>query len=450
MARRKKSEAAGVVRISAEELVTVPVAELVPYEHNARTHSDEQVERLRRSLREFGFVAPILIDEERRVIAGHGRLLAAQAEGMESVPCVRVGSLTEAQRRAYILADNRLAEDAGWDEEALRFELDEIAALDFDVSLTGFDVEPGKPIHVREHDREKAGRKKDTPEHFWGDDGEEPEADEEYDAFVDKFRRKLTTDDCYTPENIYQAIRDWAVKHYDLGDAPILRPFYPGGDYEHEDYPEGCVVIDNPPFSILSQICRFYDEHGIRYFLFAPTLTLFSTNSGKSNYVPVSAQVTYDNGARVNTSFITNLGGWRVEISGELFSLMDEADKRNRSENRIELPGYIYPRNVLCVQDFDLAKHGQSLCFSDEDLCFTRALDAQKEKGKAIFGSGFYLSEFAASQKDKAEEAALEVMSARLSAISDAQQKDRISADGKIIWPLSDREKAIVKSLGKH
>lgn len=149
MARRKKSEAAGVVRISAEELVTVPVAELVPYEHNARTHSDEQVERLRRSLREFGFVSPILIDEERRVIAGHGRLLAAQAEGMESVPCVRVGSLTEAQRRAYILADNRLAEDAGWDEEALRFELDEIAALDFDVSFTGFDVEPGKPIHVR-------------------------------------------------------------------------------------------------------------------------------------------------------------------------------------------------------------------------------------------------------------------------------------------------------------
>ena len=195
MSKRAKDK---TVRISAEELITVPVAELVPYEHNARTHSDEQVERLRRSLREFGFVAPILIDEERRVIAGHGRLLAAQAEGMESVPCVRVGSLTEAQRRAYILADNRLAEDAGWDEEALRFELDEIAALDFDVSLTGFDVEPGKPIHVREHDREKAGRKKDAPEHFWGDDGGEPETDEEYDAFVDKFRRKLTTDDCYT------------------------------------------------------------------------------------------------------------------------------------------------------------------------------------------------------------------------------------------------------------
>ena len=102
-----------------------------------------------------------------------------------------------------------------------------------------------------------------------------------------------------------------------------------------------------------------------------------------------------------------------MEISGELFSLIDEADKRNRGESRIELPGYIYPRNVLCVQDFDLAKHGQSLCFSDEDLQFTRALDAQKEKGKAIFGGGFLLSEAAAAKKSKAEEAALEVMSAR-------------------------------------
>lgn len=202
MARRKRSEAAGAVRISAEELITVPVAELVPYEHNARTHSDEQVERLRRSLREFGFVAPILIDEERRVIAGHGRLLAAQAEGMESVPCVRVGSLTEAQRRAYILADNRLAEDAGWDEEALRFELDEIAALDFDVSLTGFDVEPGKPIHVREHDRAAAGEGEEPPEAEDDDyDGQVPETCPYHPGDVFKLgRHLLVCGDCTDEE----------------------------------------------------------------------------------------------------------------------------------------------------------------------------------------------------------------------------------------------------------
>ena len=192
MAKRKKPETAGAVRISAEELVTVPVAELVPYERNARTHSEAQVERLRRSLREFGFVAPILIDEERRVIAGHGRLLAAQAEGMESVPCVRVGDLTEAQRRAYILADNRLAEDAGWDEEALRFELDAIAALDFDVSLTGFDVDPGKPIHVREHDRAAAGEGEEPPDaEDDGYDGEIPDTCPYHPGDIFRFGRHL-------------------------------------------------------------------------------------------------------------------------------------------------------------------------------------------------------------------------------------------------------------------
>ena len=431
MARRKKTEAAGVVRISAEELITVPAAELVPYEHNARTHSDEQVERLRRSLREFGFVAPILIDEERRVIAGHGRLLAARAEGMESVPCVLVSNLTEAQRKAYILADNRLAEDAGWDEEALRFELDEIAALDFDVSLTGFDVEPGKPIHVREHDREKAGRKKDAPEHFWSDDGEEPETDEEYDAFVDKFRRKLTTDDCYTPENIYRAIRNWAVKHYGLGNAQILRPFYPGGDYEHEDYPDGCVVIDNPPFSILSQICKFYDEHGIRYFLFAPALTLFSIASGECNYLPMSCRITYENGADVRTSFVTNLGKWKIETCPELWAEVDRINKENVRGDEVDLPIYTYPDCVMTPIRIAPTARYTAPQVLPEDAAFTRALDAQQEKGKAIYGGGFLLSEKAAAEKAAAEKAA-------------AEKK------AKYVWVLSEREREIAKKLGKH
>ena len=436
MARRKRSEAAGAVRISAEELVTVPVAELVPYEHNARTHSDEQVERLRRSLREFGFMAPILIDEERRVIAGHGRLLAAQAEGMESVPCVRVGSLTEAQRRAYILADNRLAEDAGWDEEALRFELDEIAALDFDVSFTGFDVEPGKPIHVREHDREKAGRKKETPEHFWGDDGGEPETDEEYDAFVDKFRRKLTTDDCYTPENIYQAIRDWAVEHYGLGDAPILRPFYPGGDYEHENYPEGCVVIDNPPFSILSQICRFYQERDIRYFLFAPALTLFSIAAGECNYVVSSTTIIYDNGALVRTGFVTNLGAYKIEACPDLYQIVDKINAENIAETSEELPGYTYPDCVISAAPIAKTAKWEALQILPEDAVFVRALDEQRECGKAIYGGGFLLSEKAAAEKAAAEKAAAE----------------KAAAEKKTehVWKLSKREREIVERLGKH
>lgn len=110
--------------------------------------------------------------------------------------------------------------------------------------------------------------------------------------------------------------------------------------------------------------------------------------------------------------------------------MIDEADKRNRGESRIELPGYIYPRNVLCVQDFDLAKHGQSLCFPMR-IFNLHELWMPKRKRQGHFGGGFLLSEAAAAKKSKAEEAALEVMSARFAAISESQQNSRMSADEK-------------------
>ena len=104
----------------------------------------------------------------------------------------------------------------------------------------------------------------------------EQEETAEYKAFVDKFKPKKTTDDCYTPALIYEAVKDWACKEYNIASDKIVRPFYPGGDYENYEYPEGCVVLDNPPFSILSKIIAFYLERGIAFFLFAPTLTAFS------------------------------------------------------------------------------------------------------------------------------------------------------------------------------
>ena len=120
------------------KLEMVKVSELIPYVNNARTHSQEQVNKLRSSLREFGFVNPVIIDADKNVIAGHGRLMAAKEEGITEVPCVLVDYLTEAQKKAYILADNRYAQDAGWDEELLRLEIEALEGMDFDVSLTGF------------------------------------------------------------------------------------------------------------------------------------------------------------------------------------------------------------------------------------------------------------------------------------------------------------------------
>ena len=121
------------------EMQLVPIGKLVPYVNNARTHSKEQITKLRSSLREFGFVNPVIIDREFNIIAGHGRILAAKEENIEQVPCVFVDYLTEAQKKAYILADNRFALDAGWDEEMLRVEMEALQDMDFDISLTGFD-----------------------------------------------------------------------------------------------------------------------------------------------------------------------------------------------------------------------------------------------------------------------------------------------------------------------
>lgn len=117
----------------------VPTDKLIPYINNARTHSREQIAKLRSSLREFGFINPIIIDKNFNVIAGHGRLEASKAEGMKEVPCVFVEHFTEAQKKAYILADNRMALDAGWDDEILSIEMEELQNAGFDLDLTGFD-----------------------------------------------------------------------------------------------------------------------------------------------------------------------------------------------------------------------------------------------------------------------------------------------------------------------
>ena len=124
---------------TTSQMKMVPIDKLVPYINNARTHSPEQITKLRASLREFGFINPVIIDKNYGVIAGHGRLEAAKAEGFDQVPCVLVDHLTEAQKKAYILADNRMAMDAGWDEELLRIEIEALQAEAFDVGLTGFD-----------------------------------------------------------------------------------------------------------------------------------------------------------------------------------------------------------------------------------------------------------------------------------------------------------------------
>ena len=172
----------------------VDINKLIPYVNNARTHSKEQIQKLRSSLREFGFVNPVIIDKEYNVIAGHGRIAAAKEEGIQQVPCVYVDYLTEAQKKAYILADNRMALDAGWDDELLAVEMEELQNLGFDLGLTGFDEKELADLFA---DDEEAG-----------DDGFDVDKALEKEAFVQTGdlwllgRHRLLCGDATKPEDV--------------------------------------------------------------------------------------------------------------------------------------------------------------------------------------------------------------------------------------------------------
>ena len=257
-------------------------------------------------------------------------------------------------------------------------------------------------------------------------------ASKDYSLFVEKFKPKNTTDDCYTPEKVYNAVLGWvkANAKIDLSDCEIVRPFYPGGNYKAFNYPRNCCVIDNPPFSILSQILRFYVAANIRFFLFAPQLTLFSTSKSVFNEVtclPVGVNIIYENKANVNTAFISNLfGDIAVFTSVSLRQSIIDAQKTET----FPLPKYQYPKEILTsTMVGKYLKRGVEICISRKDAFPILKLDAQKENGKTIFGGGLLLSEKAAAEKAAAEKAAAE--------------KDKV-----FIFKLSEREKNIIKKLG--
>lgn len=163
-----------------------------------------------------------------------------------------------------------------------------------------------------------------------------------YEEFVNKFKRKLTTDDCETPDEIYEIVKDYAVRHYHYENRRIIRPFWNNGiDYKDYDYSGDCVVIDNPPFSIISKIARWYEENHIDYFLFAPTFTLLSIRAAKS-HVAACVDVIYKNGAKVNTSFVSSRGH-TIESCPELHKLIkDYYHSKKKPIRKI-----IYPDNVV-------------------------------------------------------------------------------------------------------
>lgn len=256
-----------------------------------------------------------------------------------------------------------------------------------------------------------------------------PELFNDYDGFVEKFKPKRTTDDCYTPPEVMEVVNAYVADRWGLDPATFVRPFFPGGDYERFDYPDGCCVVDNPPFSILSKIKRFYLDRGIRFFLFCPSLTALSGKEALLlTVIACDASVTYENGVVVRTAFVTNMGGDVViESAPELGRSVNEASERaaRSRAGTTSLPRYEYPDAVVTaamVQRY--SKCGIRYQVRRSDCCRIHALDAQRAVGKSIFGAGLLLSERAAAERAAAERARAHV------------------------WELSDRERAMQAMLG--
>ena len=258
---------------------------------------------------------------------------------------------------------------------------------------------------------------------------------EDYDAFVEKFKSKKTTDDCYTPPEIYDVVADYVTERFGVRRADMVRPFYPGGDFEAFDYPDGCCVVDNPPFSILQRIKRFYRDNGVRFFIFAPSLTCFSgALTTEFTHIVCDANITYENGAVVRTAFVTNMGGDVVaescpELGDRINAKMDEIKSRTAKK----LPKYEYPDEVLTAAKLGwMAAHHTPFQVRRSDCIRISKLEAQG--GKGIFGGGLLLSERAAAERAAAERAAAE----RAAAERAAAHK----------WQLSERERAMTAALG--
>ena len=254
---------------------------------------------------------------------------------------------------------------------------------------------------------------------------------ETYEQFVEKFKPKKTTDDCYTPALVYDAVKRWACREYGIDPGSVVRPFWPGGDYETADYPEGCSVIDNPPFSILTAICAFYLDRGIPFFLFAPSLTCLggARVCMRMNHLITDCHVVYENGAVVPTSFVTNMGGgeYVMQSAPGLTREVNAAIEAGRE--RRSVPRYVYPDEVATAAMLQrYAKYGVEFGVRRDECARISALDMQRDAGKAIYGGGLLLGKRAAAERAAAERAAAE----------------RAAAER---WTLSVREHAVIAGL---
>ena len=409
---------------------------------NPRQWTDAEVRRLARSMKQTPELAEargcIVVPHEGRyvILGGNLRREAALSLKWKDMACAVLSEDTRpAKLREIVLKDN--SSFGEWDLGALRAEWS-----GFDLPEWGIDViwDTAGPDPTRtETEQETIERiKKEFEERMAA--GEISEEDEEYQEFLEKFKLKKTTDDCYTPAPVYDAVARYVEETYGVSRANFVRPIYPGGHNQCEKYPAGCVVVDNPPFSIMSDILKFYHERGIRFFLFAPTLTLFSSSSSSTcTALPCAITVIYENGASVNTSFLTNLEdrSIRFRSAPKLYAMVSEGVDEFTRTLRKSLPKYSYPPHIITSTWVGaLSRLGIDFVVPVDESEGIIGLDSQKAAGKAIYGNGYIVSDAVKAEREKAER--------------EKAEREKAEREKAERWELSDRELAIIKRLNEH
>ena len=394
---------------------------------NPRQWTKDEIDRIAKSLKEtpelFEARPIIVIPHEGKyvILGGNLRYEGCKKNKAKDAPCFVMPADTPTEKlMEIVIKDN--GSFGAWDYDAL--------ANEWDVPFTDWGVPAWDVLEERQEDEEDLTdeeiEKKMREFREKLESGEIREEDEEYQAFLEKFQAKKTTDDCFTPDVVYTAVAEWVATKYGIKRKDMVRPFYPGGDYQKENYPKGAVVVDNPPFSILSQILTFYKENGIKFFLFAPTLTLFSSSSTSASALPCGVAITYENGASVNTSFLTNLEPVSVRLRSEpsLYRAVKKANDENLREMRKELPKYSYDHHIITAPFIGaLSRLGIEFSVPVSESEPISQLEVQKASGKAIYGKGYIVSDRVFAEREKAER----------------EKAER--------WELSEKELAIVARL---
>ena len=262
----------------------------------------------------------------------------------------------------------------------------------------------------------------------------------DYDSYVAKFQDgPKTTDDTFTPKDIYEAVLRYVGEVYDLSDKVILRPFYPGGDYENAEYPENGVVIDNPPFSLLMQIVAFYSARRIPFFLFGSGLTMGNV-CRYCTAVIIAEQIIFENGANIKCNFASNMFGDTMIMTAPK---LDEYIRVCPSQNtKKPLAKMAYPDEVLSISQMQqISKGGIEFSVSRSECEIIKSLDrlaTNAHKG-GLYGYHFLVNSAKAKEKEDA----------RLMAQEAARIRAQEAAKKAVLIPLSDRERKIIEKLDR-